>query len=87
MAPRTLIWIVLFVFCAAVFLRLGDPFHGCGVVLSRVCADYEDAIGVLQVYPVIGHGTPAIRVAETGNCSGVSYTRLVFYLHQTQCPR
>ena len=57
--------------------RLIDPGHGRWMVLSRVGALDQDAVGVLDVSPVIGHGTAAKRGAETGHRSRVSDAGLV----------
>ena len=41
----------------AVIQRLLDPFERNGMILRRVAPYGENGIGILQVYPVVGHGT------------------------------
>ena len=54
------------------------------MVLAGVGAADHEYIGVAEVDPVIGHSSASVRAAETGDCGGVSYSSLVFYIHQTQ---
>ena len=63
---------------------LVDPGHGGRVVLRRVRSIDQDHVGVLEVNPVIGHGTPPKCCGQTGHRGGVSYACLVFDVHQAQ---
>ncbi len=53
-------------------------FEGDRMVFSRVGTDAEDDIRMLDVVPVVGHCTTTEGGRQTGNRSGVSYSRLVF---------
>ena len=56
------------------------------MILRGIPPNDEDAIGVLQVYPMVCHCSTTVCGAETGNRRGVSYTGLMFYRHQAHGP-
>ena len=48
------------------------------MVLGGVRTNDENAIGILNVRPVIRHGTTTEALRQTGDSGGVSYPCLVF---------
>ena len=68
------------------FHGLGDPFEADGMVFGGIAADDHDAIGVGDVVPVVGHGTPAEGGPQRGHRGGVSEAGLVFQIDDAQGP-
>lgn len=54
------------------------------MVLSRVRTDDYYAIAIGNIIPVVGHGPSAERFRQTGDSGGMSYTGLMFYVHQAE---
>jgi hypothetical protein len=45
--------------CSPFLFGLHQPFHGYGMILRGIAANYQCAIGILQVNYMVGHNTPA----------------------------
>ncbi|MCY1440184.1 hypothetical protein D9M71_564490 [compost metagenome] len=58
-------------------LGFGDPLETARVRFGGVTAHDEDQVGILDVGPVIGHGSAAKRRGKTCHRRAVSDTRLV----------
>lgn len=58
-------------------LGFGDPFESARVGFGGVAAHDQHQIGVLDVGPVVGHGSTAKRRGKTCHRRAVSDTRLV----------
>jgi len=54
------------------------------VVLSGVAADSENAIGVGEVIPVVGHCPATETLRQTGDSGGMSKTGLMFQIDDAQ---
>ena len=62
-------------------LRLKDVLHAYGMVLCRIGADDQDAVGVLDIDPVVGHCPSAERLCQSRNSRGMSEAGAVFEVH------
>ncbi len=71
---------------SAIVLGLLHPFHGDGMVCGSIAAHDKDNITVLEVDPVIGHCAAPERLCQSRNSGAVSYSGLVFDVHQPQGP-
>ncbi|MBA7621684.1 hypothetical protein ES703_29050 [subsurface metagenome] len=59
----------------------------CGrVILGGVRADGKYGISICDVIPVVGHGPAAECFRQTGDSGGMSYTGVMFKIHQTEGP-
>ena len=63
---------------------LGNPLEGYWVILGGIGADNHNAIGIPDIYPVIGHSSFAETFRQTGDSSGVSYTGTVFQIDHAE---
>src|SRR4051794_19759502 len=71
-----------------IVLGLSNPFEGHGMVLCDVAALHENRSAVLQIDPVIGHGSAAECCPQTGDGGTMSKSRLVLDVgcsKQTRC--
>src|SRR3954447_11714483 len=71
-----------------IVLGLSNPFEGHGMVLCDVAALHENRSAVLQIDPVIGHGSAAECCPQTGDGGAVSKSGLVLDVgcaKQTRC--
>jgi hypothetical protein len=68
-------------------LGLGHPFEAARVCLGGVATHDEHEVGVLDVDPVVGHGTSAKRRGKTCHRRAVSDTRLVVEGEQPEAAR
>src|SRR5919201_6811569 len=67
----------------AACLRLHDPLKAHRMAFRHIGAFDDYAVSVLQVLLEGRRATTTKRRSQTGNCRGVSYTRLVFDLDRT----
>ncbi len=66
------------------FHGLRNPLHGDGMVFRRIGSHDQDAVGVANVDPVVGHRAASERLCQSRNSGAVSDTSLVFDIDQTQ---
>ena len=52
------------------------------MILCRVRAYCQDAIGIGNVIPMVGHGAPTECFRQTGDGGGMSYTGVVLSINQ-----
>jgi hypothetical protein len=50
------------------------------MVFGRVASHHQHYVSILEIYPVIRHCTATIRLSQSRNSCGVSYSGLMFYI-------